>query len=220
MNSFGRQVLAIALSGALLGLPMSAASPRSLVGVAQGAGSIRINGEPFGGHASLFSGDKVITGNAAPLTVISSPVERFRFEPNTSGQVTRAQKETMIRLDSGAVEFQTAGATFAELPGDVAVRPTARKVTVALVHRLANGNAEVAVYKGSVEVAAANEKATVTAGHTAVLRPVSSAQAQNNNQQNRKKKAWAIFITTGLSAGVVGAILANEQSHPVSVVDP
>jgi hypothetical protein len=219
MNSVGRQALAVLLSGALVGLPLFAASPRSLVGVAQGAGAIQINGEPFGGHAGLFSGDSIVTGVAAPLTVISSPVERFRFEPNTSAQVAKQARGTLIQLDNGAVEFQTSGATRAELPGGVTVQPSSSESTVAMVRRLANGSAEVAVYKGAVEVAAADEKTTVSAGHTALVRPV--VNAQNNNQNNNgKKKAWAIFISTGLSAGAVGAVLANEQSHPVSTVDP
>lgn len=223
MNSVGRQALAVLLAGALVGLPLYAASPRSLVGMAQGSGAIQINGAPFGGDASLFSGDNVRTGSSAPLTVISSPAERFRFEANTSAQVSKRAQGTLIRLNRGEVEFQTAGATSAELPGGIEVVPAASKTTVAMVNRLADGNAEVAVYKGAVEIAAADEKTTVTAGHAALLRPNSALNGQNSNQNNnsnRKKKAWAIFIATGLTAGTVAAVLASEQSNPVSVVDP
>jgi hypothetical protein len=221
MNSIGRQAVAIFLSGALAGLPLFAASPRGLVGVAQGAGAIQINGMPFGGHASLFSGDRIVTGSAAPLMVISSPSERFRVEPNTAARVAKDQGETLIQVESGGVEFQTAGATGASLAGGVTVQPKANTRTVALVNRLANGNAEVTVYKGSVEVASPNAKAIVIAGHTALLRPISNAQnASANNNNHHKRKVWAIFIATGLSAGAVGAVLANEDSSPVSVVDP
>lgn len=222
MKSVSRQALAIFLSGILAGLPLFAASPRSLVGMAQGAGAIQINGMPFGGHASLFSGDSIVTGAAAPLMVISSPAERFRLEPNTAARVAKDQGGTLIHVESGGVEFQTAGATSASLPDGVTVQPKANTPTVALVNRLANGNAEVTVYKGSVEVASANAKAIVMAGHTALLRPISNAQntSANNSNNNHKKKAWAIFIATGLSAGTVGAVLANEGSTPVSVVDP
>jgi len=220
MKSVSRRALAVILFGALAGLALFAASPRGLVGVAQGSGAIQINGQPFGGRASLFSGDSIVTGAAAPLTVISSAVERFRFEPNSSARLAKEDQGTLIRLNRGAVEFQTDGATSARLPGGLTVRPEAHQLTVAGVNRLANGNTEVAVYKGAVEVAAADEKTTVSAGHTALVRPVSSAQNTDQNHKNRKKKAWAIFITTGLSAGAVGAVLANEQSNPVSKVDP
>lgn len=218
MNSICRQALAVALSGALVGLPLFASSPRSLVGMAQGSGAIQVNGEPFAGSGSLFNGDRIRTGRAAPLTVVSSSAERFRFEPNSSGRVAKQDQGTLIELARGAVEFRTIGATSAELPGGITVRPTSRKTTDAVVNRLADGNAKISVYKGAVEIAAANEKATVMAGHTALVRLVS---AQNSNQNNNhKKKAWAIFISTGLAAGAAAAVLANEQSHPVSAVDP
>ena len=222
MNSLGRQALVVFVAGALVAWPMFAATPRGLVGMAQGAGPIEINGAPFGGRASLFSGDAVKTGAGAPLTVTSSAAERFRIEPNSSAQVARVQQSNLIRLENGSVEFDTAGATSASLPGGVTVHPAASKPTVALVHRLANGNAEVTVYKGSVEVAALNAKALVLAGHTALVRALSTtSNAQNSNaNNNHKKKAWAIFIAAGASAAAVGAVLANEQSNPVSVVDP
>ena len=220
MNFVCRRALTIFLSGALVGLPLIAASPRSLVGVAQGSGAIEINGQPFGGQASLFSGDSIVTGAAAPLTVISSAKERFRFEPNSAARLAKVNRGTLIQLNRGAVEFQTAGATSAVLPGGLAVNPEAHQLTVANVNRLANGNTEVAVYKGAVHIVAADESATVSAGHTALVRPVSSAQNANQGNKNRKKKVWAIFITTGLSAGAVGAVLANEQSSPVFCVDP
>lgn len=222
MKPLGRQALAIVVSGALAALPLFAATPRALVGMAQGAGPIEINGAPFGGHASLFSGDAVKTGARAPLTVISSAAERFRIEPNSSAQVAKVQQGNLIRLENGSVEFDTAGAISASLPGGLTVHPAASKPTVAMVHRLANGNAEVTVYKGSVEIAALNAKAMVPAGHTALVRALSAtSNAQNSNSNNNhKKKAWAIFIATGVSAAAVGAVLANEQSNPVSIVDP
>jgi hypothetical protein len=218
MSSIGRQALALLLSGVLAGLPVLAASPGNLVGMAQGSGAIQINGQPFSGHASLFSGDSIVTGPAAPLTVVTSSSERFRFEPSSSAQVTKEQRQTLIRLASGAVEFQSEGATSTELPGGLAVRPTNGQVTLAMVNRLANGDANVAVYKGTVEIVAPGEKASVSAGHTALVR--ANAQNGNQNNNNHKKKVWAIFISTGLTAAATGAILANEQSNPVSAIDP
>ena len=223
MKSLGRQALAILVSGTLAALPLFAASPRGLIGMAQGAGSIEINGAPFGGRANLFSGDSVETGAKAPLTVVTSAAERFRIEPNSSAEVAKVQQDNLIRLENGSVEFDTAGATSASLPGGLAVHPVASKPTVALVHRLANGDAEVTVYKGSVEVAALNAKAMIPAGHSALVRALStSSNAQNSNANNNhhKRKAWAIFIVTGANAAAVAAVLANEQSTPVSIVDP
>lgn len=220
MYSLKRQAVAIFLSAMLVGLPVFGSSPSGLVGVAQGTGAIRINGQPFGGQASLFSGDQVVTGAKSPLTVISSAAERFRFEPGTSAQVAKDGRAIVIRLNTGVIDLRTAGALRANLPNGVTVRPAASVTTLAQINRLANGTAEVAVYKGTMEVADASESVTVNAGHTAVIGPESSAQIDNQNQKNRKKKAWALFITTGLSAGAVAAILANEQSHSVSVIDP
>lgn len=221
MSSIGRQALALLLAGALAGLPVVAASPRNLVGMAQGSGAIQINGQAFSGHASLFSGDSIVTGPAAPLTVVSSASERFRFEPASSAQVAKEQRQTLIRLESGAVEFQSEGAINTQLPGGLEILPSGGQVTLAMVNRLANGNASVAVYKGAVEINAAGEKASVTAGHTALVQ----ANAQNGNQDNNsnnnhKKKVWAIFISTGLTAAITGGILAAEPSNPVSAVDP
>lgn len=225
MKVFGRRAVAIFLSGMLVGLPVLGSSPRGLVGVAQGKGAIQINGQPFGGQASLFSGDRILTGAASPLTVISSPAERIRFEPRTSAEVAKENHENVVRLNLGAMEFRTAGATKTELPNGVRVQPRSSTVTLAQVSRLADGTSRVAVYKGSVEVADATESVTVNAGHTAVIGPNTSATTaqsndQNNKKKKKKKKVWAIIVSTGLSAGAVGAILASEKTNFVSVVDP
>jgi len=222
MKSLGRRAVAIFLSGMLVGLPVLGASPRGLVGVAQGTGTIQINGQPFGGQASLFSGDRILTGAASPLTVISSPAERLRFEPGTSAEVARDNQANVVRLNLGAVEVRTAGATKAELPNGVSVEPRSSTVTLAQVSRLANGTSRVAVYKGSVEVADAAESVTVNAGHTAVIGPNAATTSQSNdqNKKKKKKKVWAIVVTTGLSAGTAAAILLNEKTNFVSVVDP
>lgn len=222
MNSLGRRAVTIFLSGLLIGLPLSGSSLRGLVGVAQGQGTIRINGQPFGGQASLFSGDRILTGAASPLTVISTPAEQFRFEPGTSAEVARENQANIVRLALGAVEFRTSGAMKAELPNGVTVQPASGKLTLAQVSRLANGTSQVAVYKGSVEVADATENVTVGAGHTAIIGGGSSAPSQTNDQdkKKRKKKMWAIVITAGVTAGATAAILANEQTHFVSKVDP
>jgi ferric-dicitrate binding protein FerR (iron transport regulator) len=222
MNSLGRQALAILLSGMLAGLPLFASSPRGLVGIAQGKGTIQINGQPFGGQASLFSGDRILTGEASPLTVISSPAERFRFEPGTSAEVARENQANVVRLNVGTVEFRTAGATKTLLPNGVTVQPASRTVTLAQVSRLENGTSKVAVYKGSVEVADATENVTVGAGHTAILgADTNSSDAQTNDQNKKhKKKVLAIVVTGGLTAGAVAAILANEQTNFVSKIDP
>ncbi len=221
MNSLGRRAVTIFLSGVLVGLPLFASSPRGLVGVAQGTGTIQINGQPFGGQASLFSGDRILTGAASPLTVISSPAERIRFEPGTSAQVAKENQANIVRLDLGTVEFRTAGATTTELPNGITVQPASSTVTLAQVSRLANGTSKVAVYKGSVEVADATENVTVGAGHTAIIGADSSnSQTNDQNKKKHKKKVWAIVISTGVSAGAVAAILLNEKTNFVSVVDP
>jgi len=221
MKSLGRQAIAVFLSGILVGLPVLASSPRGLVGVAQGTGTIQINGQPFGGQASLFSGDRILTGAASPLTVISSPAERIRFEPGTSAQVARENQANVVRLSLGAIELRTAGATNAELPNGVSVRPASSTTTLAQVSRLSNGTSEVAVYKGSVEVANATENVTVAAGHTAIIGADTAAtQTTDQDKKKKKKKVWAIVITAGVSAGAVAAILVNEKTNFVSVVDP
>lgn len=226
MKHLGRQALAIFLSGVLVGLPVFGSSLRGLVGVAQGTGTIQINGQAFGGQASLFSGDRIRTGPKSPLTVISSPAERFRVEPGTSAVVSRVRQANLVRLDLGTVVFRTAGATRAKLPGGVTVDPAAKVVTLAQVSRMTNGTSRVSVYKGSVEVADATENVTVNAGHTALIGPNAAASShtgnQSNNQKNNnhKKKVWAIIISAGLSGGAAAAILANEKTNFVSVVDP
>ena len=221
MNSLRHQALAVFLSGMLAALPLLGSSPQGLVGVAQGVGTIQINGQPFGGQASLFSGDRILTGTKSPLMVISSPAERMRFEPGTQAQLSKDNQTTTIRLNLGAVDFRTAGEIRAALPDGISVQPTEGKTTLARVSRLANGNDEVAVYKGSVTVADASESVNVSAGHTAVVGPnASGAQNSQSNKNNRKKKMWAILISSGLSAGAVAAILANNQTNFVSVVDP
>lgn len=221
MNFRKRFIVSIFAAGVLAALPTFASSPQGLVGVAQGSGSIKINGQPFGGQASLFSGDKILTGPRSLLTVISSPSEQARFKPGTSAQVARQGENTVIRLNTGAVEFRTAGAVQAYLPNGITVRPAVSTKTLAQVNRLANGTSEVAVYKGSVEVANAKEHVTVNAGHTAVIEPGAGSQNANANQNNnKKKKLWAIFIATGLSGGAVAAVLANKPSNNVSAVDP
>ena len=220
MKSLGRQAIAVFLSGMLVGLPVLASSPRGLVGIAQGKGTIQINGQPFGGQASLFSGDRILTGAKSPLTVISSPAERFRFEPGTSAEVAKNNQANVVRLSVGAVEFRTSGATKAELPNGETVDPRSSTVTLAQVSRLADGTSRVAVYKGSVEVADATENA----GHTAIIGPDATATASQSNDQNnkkkKKKKVLAIVLTAGVSAGTVAAILLNEKTNFVSVVDP
>jgi hypothetical protein len=221
MNSLGRRAVTIFLSGLLVGLPLAGSSLQGLVGVAQGTGTISINGQPFGGQASLFSGDRILTGAASPLTVISSPAEQFRFEPGTSAQVSRENQANIVRLNLGAVEFRTSGATKAELPDGVTVQPASGTVTLAQVSRQANGASEIAVYKGSVELADATRNVTVAAGHTAVIGADSStSQTTDQNKKKHRKKVWAILITSGLTAGATAAILANEQTNFVSKIDP
>jgi hypothetical protein len=221
MNSLGRRAVTVFLSGVLVGLPLFASSPSGLVGVAQGTGTIQINGQPFGGQASLFNGDRILTGAASPLTVISSPAERIRFEADTSAQVAKENQANIVRLDVGTVEFRTAGATKTELPNGITVQPAPSTVTLAQVSRLANGTSKVAVYKGSVEVADNTEHVTVGAGHTAIIGAgASSSQTNDQNKKKHKKKVWAIVISTGVSAGAVAAILLNEKTNFVSVVDP
>lgn len=215
-------VLAVFLAGALAGLSLYGSSPKGLVGVAQGTGTIRINGQRFEGQASLFSGDRIFTGSKSLLTVIASPAERIRFQPGTSAQVAKDGTSTVIRLSAGAIDFRTAGAVWANLPNGVTVRPAERVTTLAQVDRMPNGTAEVAVYKGTVEVANAENHVTVNAGHTAVIGPEAAAQNDGNqqNKKKKKKKLWAIFVATGVNAGVVAAILANEKSSSISAVDP
>lgn len=220
MNFRKGVVMSVFVTGMLAALPALASGAHGLVGVAQGTGSIKINGQPFGGQASLFSGDKILTGPRSPLTVISSPAEQVRFEPSTSAQVARRGKNTVIHLNVGAVEFRTVGAVQTDLPNGITVRPAVNTTTLAQVNRMANGKSEVAVYKGSVEVANADEHVTVNAGHTAVIGPSAGSANGNANQNNKKKKLWAIFVATGLSGGAVAAILANEPSNNVSAVDP
>jgi hypothetical protein len=222
MNSLGRQALAVFVSGLLAGLPLFGSSPRGLVGVAQGTGTIQINGQPFGGQASLFSGDRILTGESSPLTVISSPAERFRFEAGTTAEVARENQANIVRLQVGTIEFRTAGAMRTVLPNGVTVQPASNTVTLAQVSRLANGTSEVFVYKGSVEMADATENVTVAAGHTAIMGPNADSSTSQTNDQNKKhkKKVAAILITAGLTAGTVAAILANEQTNFVSLVDP
>ncbi len=222
MISVKRQVLGVVLSALLAGLPALASTPGKLVGVAQGEGAIQINGQPFGGQASLFSGDQILTGTAAPLTVISSASERFRFEPGTAAQVTKDGQTTVIALASGTVNFLTGGALVTDLPEGVTVRPAPGTATMAQVNRLSTGFAEIAVYKGVVQVADPTETLTVTAGHTAVFDPAANAQNGNQDQQKKKKKKklWALFFTLGLSGGATAAIIANEGGRTVSVIDP
>ncbi len=210
--------VAVVATCLLASLPLFASSPKGLVGFAQGMGKIQINGHPFGGQASLFSGDRILTGKKSPLTVISSAAERMRFEPGTAARVERDGSATVIRLTTGAVDFRTAGALKTDLPNGITVQPAANTTTLAQVNRMANGTAEVAVYKGTVEVANASRHVTVNAGHTAVI----GAQNANSNQKKKKKrkKLWAIFVATGVSAGAVAAILANEKSSNISAVDP
>lgn len=219
MFSLKRHAVAVCLAS-LLALPAFASSPKGLVGVAQGTGPIQINGQRFEGQASLFSGDRIVTGSNSLLTVISSPAERVRFQSGTSAEVAKDGPATVIRLDTGVIDFRTAGALRADLPNGVTVSPAESTTTLAQVNRLANGTAEVAVYKGTVEVANAENHVTVNAGHTAVIGPQTGSQNAQNQKNKKKKKLWAIFIATGVNAGVVAAILANEKSSSISAIDP
>ena len=222
MKSLWSQALAVCLSGMLAALPVLGLSPQGLVGVAQGMGTIQINGHPFGGHASLFSGDRFVTGTKSPLMMISSAAEQMRFEPGTQAQLSKKKQATTILLHWGAVDLRTAGETQTALPGGISVSPMAGQTPLVRVSRLTSGNDEVAVYKGSVIVADASESVNVTAGHTAVVGPngTGAQSNQSNDKNNRKKKMWAIFITSGLSAGAVAAILAYNQTNFVGVADP
>jgi hypothetical protein len=214
MRSVSRAFVLLS-SAALMSLTAYAATPRGLVGVAQGSGSIQINGQPFEGQGSLWSGDQILTGSASPLTVISSPSERLRFEPDTSAQVTKQDRTTLVTLGVGAVDFETSGATQTNLPDGVSVRSSASMATLAQVARLENGGAQIAVYKGSLEIVDADGTVTVNAGHTAVLDPQT-----DQDKKKKKKKVWALFISTGLSVGAAVAVIVNEPSKFVSVVDP
>jgi hypothetical protein len=219
MYSLKRHAVALCLAG-LLALPAFASSPKGLVGMAQGTGPIQINGLRFEGQTSLFSGDRIVTGSKSLLTLISSPAERVRFQPGTSAEVAKDGSATVIRLNKGVIDFRTAGALRADLPNGVTVSPAESTTTLAEVNRLANGTAEVAVYKGTVEVANAENHVTVNAGHTAVIGPQAGSQNAQNQNNKKKKKLWAIFIAAGVNAGVVAAILANEKSSNISAVDP
>jgi hypothetical protein len=66
----------------------------------------------------------------------------------------------------------------------ISVQPVVGKTTLARVSRPANGNDEVAVYKGSVTVASARESAKVSAGHTTIVGPNGSA-AQNGQSTTK-----------------------------------
>lgn len=219
MKVLAKQIVAVLLAGAFVGLPAIGSSPASLVGVAQGTGAIQINGQTFEGQASLFSGDRILTGAGSPLTVFSSAAERLRFESQTSATVTKLNKVTVVHLDTGAVDLATSGETSAILPDGISVTPAASTKTLAQVERLTNGNAQVSVYQGRMQVIDADETITVNAGHTAVISPASNAQ-NNQSQKKHKKKLWAIFIATGINVGITAAILANEQSHVISAIDP
>jgi hypothetical protein len=217
MRSIIRQGAAVFCAGLLIGLPISAASGNSLIGVAAGSGSASINGQRLDGQISVYSGDRLQTGANSPLTVVSSPQERLQLGPGSSVRLLKNEGTTLATLEQGSLDLESIGSTQAVLgPTGVAVRPAGTARTVAEVKALPKGVYEVSVAEGAVEVVDGDTATTVDSGRTALVGPPSSNAPPDSDKGNGKKKAVVVLLLAGANIAAVAAVLANEGSKRVS----
>jgi FecR protein len=221
MRGIVRQTIAVLCAGLLIGLPVSAASANNLVGVAAGTGSATINGQRLDGQASVYSGDRLQTGQNSPLTVVSSPQERLRLDPDSSVRLLKSEGTTLATLEEGSLDLESAGSTQAVLgPTGVAIRPVGTTRAVAEVKALPKGVYQVSVAEGAVEVVDGDTTTKVDSGHTALVGTPSSNDPPDSDKGNGKKKAAIVILLAGANIAAVAAVLANEGSKSVSPAVP
>jgi hypothetical protein len=221
MRGIVRQGVAVLCAGLLMGLPISAASANNLIGVAAGTGSATINGQRLDGQASVYSGDRLQTGENSPLTVVSSPQERLQLGPGSSVRLLKNEGTTLATLEQGSLDLESAGGTRAVLgPTGIAVRPAGTARAVAEVKALPKGVYQVSVAEGAVEVVDGDTATTVDSGRTALVGPPSSNAPPDSDKNNGKKKAVVVLLLAGANIAAVAAVLANEGSKSVSPAVP
>jgi hypothetical protein len=224
MRGTRREAIAVAIAAALFFFPISGtAAPSQLVGVAQAAGEVEINGQPLAGQTSIFSGDRLHVGLKSQLTVICGPQERMRFAGGTAAQLLKDQDATVIGFDAGTMDFQTQGKTRAVIgQTGVEVRPATSSVTLAEVALLSPGHYQVAVAQGALEVSGDGESVIVTPGHAALINPddAPAASPQAPSTVRSRHKGLIVLTVAAINAGIIAWVLAGEQSKKVSPLVP
>jgi hypothetical protein len=226
MRGITRQGVALLCAGLMVGLPVSAAGTNQLVGVAVAAGPATINGQRIYGQTSVYSGDRLQTSQDAPVTVVATPQEKIRLAPASSARLLKNEKTTLVTLEQGSLDLDSAGSTHAVLgPTGIEVRPAGRAPAVAEVSALPKGIYQVSVAEGTVEVVDGDTATTVDSGHIAVVGMKNSNDAPTADKTSKKKKVLIVVLLAGANIGAVAGVLANEgtkgvRSAPVSPDSP
>jgi hypothetical protein len=221
MRAIIRQSLAVLCAALMLGLPASASSPDQLVGMAVAAGPATINGQRIYGQTSVYSGDQLQSGENAPVMVVAAPQEKVRLAPESSARVLKSEKTTLVTLEQGSLDLESAGSTHAVLgPTGIEVRPSGGTLAVAEVSALPQGVYQVSVAEGTVEVVDGDTATRVNSGHMAVVGTKPSNDPPNSDKGNGKKKAAIALLLAGANIAAVAAVLANEGSKSISPTAP
>lgn len=204
----------------LTGLPLLS-DPVSLVGVARATGPIEINGRRSPPEATLYSGDRVDTGQSI-LTVAASPEEKLQVEAQSRVSFRKDGDVQVVNLEKGTVTFRSAGLTRAavEVYG---IEVRVEKAAIAQVALLSPTKAQVAALQGSVEVKAPGRSVTLKPGEAALLTASAPQDPQGAGSNAGLSSGAKLALTLAVIGGVAAAIaipVALAGGPPPVVVSP
>lgn len=175
MRPLYSQGLSLFLSVLLVSLPISGGTAE-LIGVAKATGPAEVNGLPFPGETTLYSGDRVSTGQESHLTLFTNPQERVYIAASSSARLFKHGEATVVALEQGTVAFRASGHTYLTLNEyDVTIRSQSDAPAVAQVTLSKERGAQVQALKGAIEVAAPSQSVLLQPEQVAVI---SDATAQ------------------------------------------
>ncbi|HXE76444.1 MAG TPA: hypothetical protein VNN18_12540 [Candidatus Xenobia bacterium] len=198
------QVVAIVLCGLLASpalSPLSAASPATMGRVVAKAPAT-LNGVAVPQEATLFSGDRLTTGDQGWARVYLSASEKIFLDSSSEARASRRADGISIELTRGGVHLQT-GANVSLTAGGLEVVP--REKAVWQVRQTSLNEVVVVALKGSVEVRGSNRTVEVPAGRSArvTATPPPPAAAAGGGSYGLSPGAKA-----GIAAAIIGGIVA------------
>ena len=199
-----------------------------VVGVAKAAGPAQLNGVPFPGEVSVFSGDRLSTGKQTTLVVSSGPQERVHLAGGSSAQITKQDGRLTVSVLKGVVGFESAGRTRIMLEqygvtieGKGGEGENGHPI-IGQVALVGPGKAEIKVLTGAVELIGAQQTVSLKKGDLGLivaryLQDPQTGTTESGAAASGQTAAGTVrFSVVGESQSAVagaGVILTSEQDR-------
>jgi len=218
------QVVAIVLCGLLASpalSPLSAASPAALGRVVANAPAT-MNGIVIPREATMYSGDRMVTGAKGWARLYLSPQEQIYLDSSSEARASRNADGLGVELARGGIHLQTqSGSNVSLLAGGLVVMPRAGEKAVWQVKQVGANEVLVVALRGSVEVRGTNRTLEVPAGHSARVTTSPAPPANPAGGSYGLSTGAKAAIVAGIVGGVVAAVvIIYNQTDPDSVVSP